>query len=50
MTSVWIDDDSKGSQEEDNNNVSHIVFISSLIFTNSFPVKKTTEFVVIDSL
>ena len=48
MTSVWSDDDFEGSQEDDNNNVNHIAFTSSLIFTDNLATRKTAEFVVTD--
>ena len=48
MTSVWSAEDSDGSQEEDDINVSPITVTSSLIYTDNMVVKKTTESIVTD--
>ena len=42
MTNTWTDEDSDESQEEDDNNVSHIMFTSSLVYTDKLAVRKTT--------
>ena len=47
-TSVWSNDHLEGSQEDDNNNISHIVFTSSLIFTDNLVVRKTAESIMKD--
>ena len=48
MTSVWNDKDSDRSQEEDENNESHIAFTSSSIYTDNLAIRKTVESVVTD--
>ena len=48
MTSVWSDEDSDGSQEEDDNNVRQIAFIGSLVYNDNLAIRKTTESVVTD--
>ena len=48
MNSVWNDEDSDGSQEENDNNVSQIAFTGSLIYNDYLAVRKTPEFFMID--
>ena len=48
MISIWSDEDSDESQEEDDNNVSQIVFTGSLIYNDNLAVNKTAEFVMTD--
>ena len=48
ITSLWSDEDSDGSQEENDNTVSHIVFTSSLIYIGNLAIRNTAESVVTD--
>ena len=48
MTSVWSGEDSYEIQEEDDNNVSQIVFIGSLIYNDNLAIRKIIESIVIE--